>query len=74
MGGGSGTQDENGRLRHGGRWLHAQQWPLPGSQSLTLYLDAQRQLTQRLPSADEAALGYYADPANPVPTVGGALT
>ena len=74
MGGGSGLPDEKGRLQHGGRWLQAEQWPLPGTQALTLYLDEQRQLTEVAPSADEAVLGYYADPANPVPTVGGALT
>lgn len=75
MGGGSGTKDENGRLQHGGRWLHSAQWPLPGSQLLSLYLNAQHQLVRTISSSEvDAYLGYHADPANPVPTVGGALT
>ncbi|MBT2374903.1 CocE/NonD family hydrolase [Pseudomonas fluorescens] len=74
MGGGSGAKDENGRLQHGGRWLHGSQWPLPGSQTLSLYLNAQRQLVCTAPGEDDAHLGYHADPADPVPTIGGALT
>ncbi len=74
MGGGSGAKDENGRLLHGGRWLESQHWPLPGSQQLSLYLDRQKQLSSEPPKAREAHLSYCADPASPVPTIGGALT
>ncbi|RFD29434.1 antibiotic hydrolase [Pseudomonas sp. GL93] len=74
MGGGSGNRDENGRLHHGGRWLHTTQWPLPGSQTLTLYLNAHRQLSRTAPVEADAHLSYRADPAHPVPTIGGALT
>ena len=74
MGGGSGARDRHGRLQHGGRWLHAQQWPLPGSHTLTLYLNAQGQLSRAAPDAADACLSYRADPAAPVPTIGGALT
>ncbi|MFC6300430.1 CocE/NonD family hydrolase [Pseudomonas sp. CCM 7893] len=74
MGGGSGAMDENGRLQHGGRWLHSSQWPLPGSQSQSLYLNVQRQLHPTSPTEADAHLDYYADPAEPVPTIGGALT
>ncbi len=74
MGGGSGNRDHNGRMQHGGRWLQSAQWPLPGSQPLTLYLTAQRQLCRTAPDDPHAHLSYLADPANPVPTLGGALT
>jgi putative CocE/NonD family hydrolase len=74
MGGGSGAKDENGRMLHGGRWLESQHWPLPGSQQLSLYLDRQKQLSSEPPKAREAHLSYCADPASPVPTIGGALT
>ncbi|WP_010174233.1 CocE/NonD family hydrolase [Pseudomonas sp. PAMC 25886] len=74
MGGGTGARDEQGRLQHGGRWLESRQWPLPGSQPLTLYLQEDRRLTDTCPRNDEGQLSYYADPATPVPTLGGALT
>lgn len=74
MGGGSGKTDGNGRLQHGGRWLQARQWPLPGSQPLHLYLNRQLQLSPARPIEDGASLSYSADPAHPVPTIGGALT
>ncbi|NWC95549.1 MULTISPECIES: CocE/NonD family hydrolase [unclassified Pseudomonas] len=74
MGGGTGARDGQGRLQHGGRWLESHQWPLPGSQSLILYLQENRRLTNTCPSTDEGQLSYHADPANPVPTLGGALT
>ena len=74
MGGGSGQRDPDGRLQHGGRWLHSTQWPLPGSQVQTLYLTVQGQLSGTAPDATDACLSYLADPACPVPTLGGALT
>lgn len=74
MGGGSGRRDPDGRLQHGGRWLQSTQWPLPGSQVQTLYLTAQGQLSGAAPDATDACLSYLADPACPVPTLGGALT
>ena len=74
MGGGSGAKDHNGRLQHGGRWLHGQQWPLSGSEPLTLYLTEQKCLSRTPATQPEAHLSYLADPAHPVPTIGGALT
>nr|WP_263974277.1 CocE/NonD family hydrolase [Pseudomonas lactucae] len=74
MGGGSGKRDHNGRLQHGGRWLQSERWPLPGSHTLTLYLNEQKQLTPTLPSTLDGALSYTTDPAHSVPTIGGALT
>lgn len=74
MGGGEGTKDEHNRLQHGGRWLESPQWPLPGSQTLSLYLDQARRLSANRPSVNEAYQSYRADPDCPVPTIGGALT
>ncbi|MFC6335589.1 CocE/NonD family hydrolase [Pseudomonas sp. CCM 7891] len=73
MGGGSGAKDQNGRMQHGGRWLNSSQWPLPHSESRTLYLTASHQLSSLRPD-DKDRLSYYADPNHPVPTLGGALT
>lgn len=74
MGGGSGKRDAKGRLQHGGRWLQSAQWPLPGNQVVTLYLTAQKQLSRIAPTEAGASMTYLADPAHPVPTLGGALT
>ncbi|WP_294738617.1 CocE/NonD family hydrolase [uncultured Pseudomonas sp.] len=74
MGGGTGARDAQGHLQHGGRWLESSQWPLPGSQSLTLYLHENRQLLSTSPINKTGQLSYHADPAHPVPTIGGALT
>ena len=73
MGGGTGERDQQGRLQHGGHWIDSHQWPLPDSRQLTLHLTAQRQL-QPEPPTTEGQLSYCADPADPVPTIGGALT
>ncbi|WP_249680215.1 CocE/NonD family hydrolase [Pseudomonas abieticivorans] len=74
MGGGIGQKNPAGRLEHGGQWLNAQHWPLPGSHEHPLYLTAQGGLASHAAAAPEPTLSYYSDPANPVPTVGGALT
>jgi len=74
MGGGSGRKLQDTRIDHGGQWLDAQQWPLPGSQRLDLYLHPDGQLSKGGPAATDAACHFLADPSNPVPTIGGALT
>lgn len=74
MGGGAGTPDAEGRLQHGGRWLHSQRWPLPGSEPMSLYLHHDQCLSCAHPGVHEATLSYRTDPDNPVPTIGGALT
>ncbi len=73
MGGGSGRRTEAGHLDHGGRWQRSTDWPLPEAEALTLYLSADMRLAPE-PAEGEAALSYDFDPANPVPTIGGALT
>lgn len=74
MGGGSGRKNDEGRLDHGGQWLAAQQWPLPGTAKRVFHLHPQGKLLETLPPADAEPLTYDFDPNNPVPTIGGALT
>lgn len=74
MGGGSGTRNVHGRLQHGGHWMHAQDWPPPGSIAQTWYLHADGRLDTASPHIASAALDYTYDPAKPVPTIGGTVT
>ncbi|WP_269930511.1 CocE/NonD family hydrolase [Aminobacter sp. HY435] len=74
MGGGSGAKTGTGRLDHGGRWIEASDWPLPGARETVLYLHDNGELSAQKPAADAAAFEYDFDPSNPVPTIGGALT
>ena len=73
MGGGTGQRNEQGRLEHGGQWIESAQWPLPESEEVAFYLQAERGLGKALPTLN-SALSYRSDPDNPVPTIGGALT
>jgi putative CocE/NonD family hydrolase len=72
MGGGSGRKTAQGKLDHGGSWITADDWPLPGATERSLYLDASGRLADAVPS--QGSITYDFDPANPVPTIGGALT
>ncbi len=73
MGGGSGRQTDQHRLEHGGQWLREQRWPLPDVEAQTWYLHRHGELSHQCPT-DNATISYLADPNNPVPTIGGALT
>jgi hypothetical protein len=73
MGGGSGATDAHGRLEHGGCWRVAADWPLPGTQAQAWYLDGEGGLAPHPPAAP-AVREYTFDPADPVPTIGGAVT
>ena len=74
MGGGSGRRNAEGRLDHGGRWIAADDWPLPDTRFVGYHLHADGRLDPAAPSADAPALDYDFDPADPVPTIGGSLT
>lgn len=74
MGGGSGRRTEARLLDHGGQWISAEAWPLPGTSFQRWYCHANGGLSPEPPSADAAPLAYDHDPADPVPTIGGALT
>jgi hypothetical protein len=73
MGGGSGRKRFDGRLDHGGRWRSEAAWPLPGTVEQKLFLTAGG-LAPAAPPEGDAPLVYDFDPADPVPTLGGALT
>jgi putative CocE/NonD family hydrolase len=74
MGGGSGTRNADGRLDHGGHWIEAADWPLPGTEYRSYYIHENGALSTDRPNTDAAPFIYDFDPANPVPTIGGSLT
>lgn len=73
MGGGSGRRTAQGRLDHGGRWLQAADWPVPGTRLVPWHLRADGTLSPQ-PAGQAAVLAYEFDPARPVPTIGGSIT
>jgi putative CocE/NonD family hydrolase len=73
MGGGSGCKTK-GRLDHGGRWISAERWPLPGMRPQSYFLHPAGRLSTQLVEGAAAPLSYSFDPDRPVPTIGGALT
>lgn len=74
MGGGSGRRTAEGYLDHGGRWIAAEEWPVPEAERVPLYLHNDLRLTQGEPAASSAPLRFDFDPAHPVPTIGGNFT
>src|SRR5271163_1680985 len=74
MGGGSGRRNEDGRLDHGGFWRTADAWPLPETEFNRFYLHPGRSLLVAGPGESNAPLSFTADPHDPVPTIGGALS
>jgi putative CocE/NonD family hydrolase len=74
MGGGTGARTAEGRIDHGGSWIEAADWPLPGTKTRAYNLHPTGLLSEDEPPADAAPFTYDFDPANPVPTIGGALT
>jgi putative CocE/NonD family hydrolase len=74
MGGGSGRRDEAGHLLHGGRWISATDWPLPGTAFTPFHFHTDGTLDSTPPSPHAPPLSYDYDPAHPVPTIGGNLT
>lgn len=73
MGGGSGERSPEGRLRHGGSWKAAADWPTP-TEPMTLYLTAAGSFQRHEVSDDTASLSWTHDPEHPVPTLGAAVT
>lgn len=72
MGGGDGRKDSEGRMQHGGKWIYADNYPLPNAYRQKWYLQSDFSLKQT-----EAVDGFHlfqSDPNNPVPTIGGAIT
>ena len=71
MGGGSGRRTAAGRLDHGGRWMTATDWPVPGAVPSVWHLHNDCRLDPVPPQDRAMPLSYDFDPADPVPTVGG---
>ena len=74
MGGGSGRRNADGRLEHGGCWRTATDWPVAGTEFRLYYLHHDGTLSNAQPAEEDPALTFDFDPANPVPTIGGAVT
>jgi len=74
MGGGSGQRNADGRLDHGGHWLSADRWPLPGTRFQPFHLHGDGSLHADAPTMADGSLSYRFDPTHPVPTIGGAHT
>ncbi|MGV3478474.1 MAG: CocE/NonD family hydrolase, partial [Sphingobium sp.] len=73
MGGGSGRRNADGRLDHGGHWRDEQEWPLARTVPTTLHLHEDGALRPAAPESGAPPLAYDFDPADPVPTIGGAI-
>lgn len=73
MGGGSGKKDSQGRLCHGGKWIYSENYPLAQAYTQKWFLQPDLRLAQS-PAESQYAHHFYADPFNPVPTIGGAIT
>ena len=71
MGGGSGRRTAAGHLDHGGRWISAPDWPLPGAAPSVWHLHNDLRLDPQVPQERAMPLSYDFDPADPVPTIGG---
>lgn len=74
MGGGTGRRTPDGHLDHGGFWISAEDWPVPGSVVRDLFLHGDGRLDFDVPETGAKALSYDFDPAHPVPTLGGAMS
>lgn len=73
MGGGSGLRTADGRLDHGGRWRDEQAWPPARARDVAMFLHRDGSLRETPPAAGIEPLSYDFDPADPVPTIGGAI-
>src|SRR5438105_7406637 len=74
MGGGSGRKTPAGRLDHGGFWREAADRPLPRTQWKRFYLQPDGSLATDLPVGGAPPLAFTADPFDPVPTIGRAMS
>lgn len=72
MGGGNGLKNDQGKMQHGGKWLHTHTYPLPHTRRQKWYLQTDFSL-----KTEPSVAGYHqfqSDPNHPVPTIGGAIT
>jgi predicted acyl esterase len=54
-------------------WVDAAAWPPPGAQAVAFYLTEKRELSPLPPASATASVAYTSDPADPVPTLFGAI-
>jgi putative CocE/NonD family hydrolase len=73
MGGGDGHKTPEGRIFVGGAWRDEDEWPLARAVDTSYYLHADGSLGPLQPVAGEPTR-YQADPAHPVPTLGGNIS
>ncbi len=71
MGGGDGRRSPGGHLQHGGRWISATNWPVPGTEMAKFHFTSDGGLERAPPALNAPALSYDFDPSHPVPTIGG---
>jgi putative CocE/NonD family hydrolase len=71
MGGGSGRRNSRGLLEHGGNWRYEADWPIPRAVETAYFLRRGGRL--EIAPGDDGDATFVFDPADPVPTVGGAL-
>ncbi len=64
MGGGSGGRTPEGRLDHGGRWIDAADWPLPGTRFESVLRHADGTLSPEPPGDGPESRAFVFDPAN----------
>jgi hypothetical protein len=74
MGGGSGRRNAAGRREHGGCWRNASAWPLSETELTRWHLRDGDGLTREAGAEGAAPAVLLADPRDPVPTIGGALS
>lgn len=74
MGSGDGHKDANGRLFHGGDWIEANDWPLPGTVMTPYYFQGNGGLSTEQPGENADPVTYTFDPEDPVPTIGGSFS
>ena len=74
MGGGTGRKDALGHIEHGGMWREEQEWPLSRARESVYYLRCGGALSLDAGGAEDAAVTWSHDPANPVPSVGANVT
>lgn len=73
MGGGDGTRDAAGRIRHGGTWRESAAWPPVEAQTVAFYLHGDGRLRRESPPLFAPSRTFTFDPVDPVPTVGGGV-
>ena len=74
MGGGSGREDANGNIEHGGNWRTEKEWPLSRAVETPFYLDENESLTADLSNANNGRVTWQYDPQSPVPSIGANVT